>query len=305
MLAIVGPSGSGKSTVADLVVRLLDPDSGVVRLDGRDLRTLRLEDLRRNIAVVDQDPCILHASIADNIRYARPDATDEEVSRRRAGRRSRRFVNRLPDGYATVVGERGAALSAGERQRIAWRARFSSIRASGSGRTHGGARSGNRTRSVSGLESSMAGRTTIVITHRLEVASRADRVLVLETVRAGAPGRCPRTCSPGAWPRGTLVRWEDRTGRGVRVAVIDSGIHAGHPHIGGHRRGRIRLDEELGADISDRIGHGTAVAAAIHEKAPHAKLYAVKVFDRTLSTTAERLVHAIYWAAARARASST
>ncbi len=89
MLAIVGPSGSGKSTVADLIVRLLDPDSGVVRLDGRDLRTLRLADLRRNIAVVDQDPCILHASIADNIRYAQPDATDEQVIAAAAPRRAR------------------------------------------------------------------------------------------------------------------------------------------------------------------------------------------------------------------------
>ena len=125
MLAIVGPSGSGKSTVADLIVRLLDPDSGIVRLDGHDLRTLRLADLRRNIAVVDQDPCILHASIADNIRYARPDATDEQViaAARRAALEP--FVSRLPQGYQTIVGERGSALSAGERQRIATRARVS------------------------------------------------------------------------------------------------------------------------------------------------------------------------------------
>lgn len=94
-----------------------------------------------------------------------------------------------------------------------------------------------------------------------------------------------------------LVRWHDRTGRGVRVAVIDSGIHAGHPHIRGIAGGASVCDEELGSDVSDRIGHGTAVAAAIREKAPHAELYAVKVFDRTLSTTADRLVRAIYWAA--------
>ena len=93
------------------------------------------------------------------------------------------------------------------------------------------------------------------------------------------------------------MRWHDRTGRGVRVAVIDSGIHADHPHIGGIAGGTSVCDDDQDPDVSDRIGHGTAVAAAIREKAPHAELYAVKVFDRTLSTTADRLVRAIYWAA--------
>jgi len=93
------------------------------------------------------------------------------------------------------------------------------------------------------------------------------------------------------------VLWHDRTGRGVRVAVIDSGIHADHPHIGGIAGGTSVCDDEQDHDLSDRIGHGTAVAAAIREKAPHAELYAVKVFDRTLTTTADRLVRAIYWAA--------
>jgi subtilisin family serine protease len=92
--------------------------------------------------------------------------------------------------------------------------------------------------------------------------------------------------------------WRDCTGRGVRVAVIDSGIHAGHPHIGGIVGGASICDEQdVGSDITDRIGHGTAVAAAIREKAPDAELYAVKVFDRTLSTSADRLIRAICWAA--------
>ena len=120
VLAIVGPSGSGKSTIADLLLRLLDPDRGVVRLDGHDLRTVRLDDLRRHVALVDQEPCILHATIAENIRYARPDATDAEVARGGAAGGARTISSRAcPDGLATVVGERGMALSAGERQRIA------------------------------------------------------------------------------------------------------------------------------------------------------------------------------------------
>ena len=97
---------------------------------------------------------------------------------------------------------------------------------------------------------------------------------------------------------GRAVPWLQHTGRGVRVAIIDSGIHAHHPHVGGIAGGAtIRDDDDPVADTTDRLGHGTAVAAAIREKAPDAELYAVKVFDLTLSTTAERLVRAIRWAA--------
>jgi ATP-binding cassette subfamily B protein len=184
VLAIVGPSGSGKSTIADLVVRLLDPDSGVIRLDGHDIRSLRLQDIRRNVAVVDQAPCLLHASIADNIRYARPDATDAEVvtAARRAAIED--FINRLPDGYETIVGERGAALSAGERQRIATaRAFLADPRVLVLDEPTAALDPATEQEVISGLEAVMHGRTTIVITHRLDVASRAHRVLVLENAR--------------------------------------------------------------------------------------------------------------------------
>jgi ABC-type multidrug transport system fused ATPase/permease subunit len=184
VLAIVGPSGSGKSTIADLLLRLLDPDGGSVSLDGFDLRTLDLRLLRRHVAMVEQDPCILHASIAENIRYARPDATDEQV--RDAARQAALdpFIATLPDGYDTIVGERGAALSSGERQRIATARAFlvdpavlildepTASLDPLSERTV-----------VEGYERIMRDRTTIVITHRLDVAQRADRVLVLEGSR--------------------------------------------------------------------------------------------------------------------------
>ena len=94
------------------------------------------------------------------------------------------------------------------------------------------------------------------------------------------------------------MSWHERTGRGVRVAVIDSGIHASHPHVGGIAGGAAFGDEgDPTADTTDRIGHGTAVAAAIREKAPDAELYAIKIFERTLATTTDRLVRAIAWAA--------
>jgi ATP-binding cassette, subfamily B, bacterial len=191
VLAIVGPSGSGKSTVADLLLRLLDPDEGVVRLDGHDLRRLKLDDIRRHVALVDQEPCILHASIRENIRYGRPDATDAEV--RLAARQAalEPFIDALPAGYDTVVGERGSALSSGERQRIATARAFLANPAVLILDEPTASLDPVAERLViDGYESVMRDRTTIVITHRLDVASRADRVLVLDGARLveqGAP----------------------------------------------------------------------------------------------------------------------
>ena len=119
VLAIVGASGSGKSTIADLLLRMVDPDAGVVRLDGHDLKTLDLKDLRRRVALVDQQPVVLHASIAENIRYAKPDASDAEVAEAARQAALDTFIDGLPQKFDTIVGERGAALSVGERQRVA------------------------------------------------------------------------------------------------------------------------------------------------------------------------------------------
>ena len=185
VLAIVGPSGSGKSTVADLLLRLLDPDSGVVRIDGRDVRTLRLDDLRRRVALVDQEPCLFHATIAENIRYARPDATDTDVATAARQAALEPFIERLPDRYQTIVGERGTTLSAGERQRIATARAFLADPSILILDEPSAALDPASERQVAeGYEAVMRGRTTIVITHRLELARRADRVLELDAVQA-------------------------------------------------------------------------------------------------------------------------
>ena len=185
VLAIVGRSGSGKSTIADLLLRLLDPDAGVVRVDGHDLRNVRLDDLRRHVTLVDQEPCMFHATIAENIRYARPDASDEDVAAAAHQAALDDFIARLPDKLATVVGERGMALSAGERQRIAVARAFLANPSILILDEPSAALDPESERQVAeGYEAVMRGRTTIVITHRLELAARADRVLELDGERA-------------------------------------------------------------------------------------------------------------------------
>jgi len=179
-VAIVGPSGSGKSTIADLVLRLIDPDRGTIRIDGHDLRSVALRDLRRHVALVEQEPCILHATIGENIRYARPDATDTEVADAARQAALGELIDRWPEKYRTIVGERGLALSAGERQRVAIARAFLVDPAVLILDEPSAALDPVSERQiVEGYQSVMRGRTAIVITHRSELASRADRVIAL------------------------------------------------------------------------------------------------------------------------------
>jgi ATP-binding cassette subfamily B protein len=183
-VAIVGRSGEGKSTIADLLVRQLDPETGRVLLDGVDLRVARLADVRRHVLVVDQDPFVFNASLAENIRYARPDATDSDVHAAAEAAGLAGLVARLPRGLETSAGERGRALSAGERQRLAIaRAFLADPAVLVLDEATGALDPATEAQVAAGYESVMAGRTTILITHRLELARRADRVLVLERGR--------------------------------------------------------------------------------------------------------------------------
>jgi ATP-binding cassette subfamily B protein len=179
-LALVGPSGSGKSTIADLLLRLLDPDEGAVTVDGHDVRDLALEDLRRHVVLVDQEPFVFHTTIADNIRYARPDAADDEVRAAAQAAGIDELIARLPDGYQTIVGERGAALSAGERQRIALaRAFLVNPSVLVLDEPTASLDPVSERHVLAGYERIMRDRTTLLITHRMALAGAADRVLVL------------------------------------------------------------------------------------------------------------------------------
>ena len=192
-VALVGRSGEGKSTIADLLVRHLDPASGRITLDGADLKSLSLASLRRHVVVVDQDPFVFHTSVAENIRYARPGASDDDVLAAAHAAGLDDLIARLPDGVNATVGERGRGLSAGERQRLAIaRAFLADPAVLVLDEATGALDPSTEAKVVSGYEAVMRGRTTIVITHRLELARRAERIVVLDKGRIVEEGSAVR-----------------------------------------------------------------------------------------------------------------
>ena len=180
-LAIVGPSGAGKTTLYQLLLRFYDPQQGQILLDGVDIRELALPDLRARIGIVPQDTLIFSADAMDNIRYGRLDAGDEEVIRAAKLAAAHEFIERLPQGYKTFLGERGVRLSGGQRQRIAIaRALLKNPPLLLLDEATSALDAESERLVQQALEAAMVNRTTLVIAHRLATVQRADRIIVLE-----------------------------------------------------------------------------------------------------------------------------
>jgi len=188
--ALVGPSGSGKSTLIGLVAAFYRPISGTILVDGKDLSRVRLADYRSQLGVVLQDNFLFDGTVMENIAFARPDASDEEILRAAKISRCDDFVAKLPEKYDTVVGERGVKLSGGERQRVAIaRAILADPRILILDEATSSLDSENEAAIQQGLSELMRGRTTFVIAHRLSTIRRADAILVVEDGRIIERGR--------------------------------------------------------------------------------------------------------------------
>ena len=188
-VAIVGAMGSGKTALVSLLPRLYDVSSGAVEIDGADVRSVDIASLRHAIAVVDDDPFLFSATVHDNIAYARPDATREEVERAAAAAQADGFIRALPDGYDTLVGERGLTLSGGQRQRIAIaRAVCANPRILILDDATSSVDASTEQQIKLALREVMRGRTTFVIAHRLSTIALADEIVVLEAGRVAERG---------------------------------------------------------------------------------------------------------------------
>jgi ATP-binding cassette, subfamily B, bacterial len=180
-VAIVGPSGAGKSTVFQLLLRFYDPNSGRIELDGIATKDMALPDLRGRVGIVPQDAVIFSTSALENIRYGKPEATDDEVKNAAKAAFADDFILKLPEGYNTFLGERGVRLSGGQRQRIAIaRAMLKNSPLLLLDEATSALDAESERMVQAALESAMKGRTTLVVAHRLATVQQADRILVLD-----------------------------------------------------------------------------------------------------------------------------
>ena len=215
-VALVGPSGAGKSTVLQLLLRFYDVAQGRILLDGIDLRQLSLTELRARIGIVPQDSTVFSASALENIRYARPSASEAEVVAAARGAFAHEFISALPEGYNTFLGERGVRLSGGQRQRISIaRAMLKNPPLLLLDEATSALDAESERMVQAALESAMAGRTTLVVAHRLATVLRADRIVVMEAGQIVDIGR-----------HDELVA---RDGLYARLAAMQFGFHEDEP----------------------------------------------------------------------------
>ena len=215
-VALIGPSGAGKTTLFQLLLRFYDVSTGSIAINGQDIRTLSLEDLRALIAVVPQDPVIFSSSAMENIRYGRPYASDAEVMMAARAAQVDAFIGRLPQGYDTFLGERGTRLSGGQRQRIAIaRAILKDAPLLLLDEATSALDAESEILVQQGLHAAMQGRTTLVIAHRLATVQQVDRIIVMEH------GRIVET--------GTAAELRNMGGLYARLASLQFGLHEDVP----------------------------------------------------------------------------
>ena len=188
-LALVGPSGAGKSTLLDLMLRFYDPQEGSIRFEGIELRELALEDLRRHIALVPQQPVLFSSSVLENLQYGRPEASEKEIRLAAQRAHAEEFIRELPEGYESFLGERGVRLSGGQRQRIAIARALLKDPALLLLDEATSALDAESERVVQrALGDLMRNRTSIVVAHRLSTVIDADRIAVLDRGKLAALG---------------------------------------------------------------------------------------------------------------------
>jgi len=218
-LGLVGPSGAGKSTIVWLMLRFFDPQEGVVRMGGRDVRDITLEELRERVSVVTQDTYLFHGTVADNLRFGNPHATQAELEEAARAANAHEFIHHLPQGYETVVGERAVRLSGGQKQRIAIaRALLKDAPILILDEALSSVDAENEAVIVQALDRLIEGRTTLRIAHRLSSIVNADRILVLEEGRLVESGRHAELVAVGGLYAELMAQQQERLDFGPDTA---------------------------------------------------------------------------------------